>query len=113
MQLHALLTPERIWLAVGFAGQALFASRFIIQWFKSEMEGRSVIPLAFWYFSLGGGIVLLAYAIYKKDPVFIIGQASGLIVYGRNLYLIFRERSLLREAATHPSPGLTGGPNSG
>jgi lipid-A-disaccharide synthase-like uncharacterized protein len=113
MQLHALLTPERIWLAIGFAGQALFASRFIIQWFKSEMEGRSVIPLAFWYFSLGGGIVLLAYAIYKKDPVFIIGQASGLIVYGRNLYLIFRERSLLREAAMHPSPGLTGGPSSG
>lgn len=97
--MHHWFTPERIWLAVGFAGQALFASRFLIQWFKSEMEGRSVIPLAFWYCSIGGGIVLLAYAIYKKDPVFIIGQASGLLVYSRNLYLIFRERSLLRAAA--------------
>lgn len=103
MTLHSLITPERIWLAVGFAGQAMFASRFIIQWFKSELEGRSVIPLAFWYFSLGGGIVLLAYAIYKRDPVFIIGQASGLVVYSRNLYLIFRERSLLRAAALHSS----------
>lgn len=103
MTLHSLITPERIWLAVGFAGQAMFASRFIIQWFKSELEGRSVIPLAFWYFSLGGGIVLLAYAIYKRDPVFIIGQASGLVVYSRNLYLIFRERNLLRTAALHSS----------
>jgi len=103
MNVHALFTPERIWLAIGFAGQAMFASRFIIQWFKSELEGRSVIPLAFWYCSMGGGIVLLAYAIYKRDPVFIIGQASGLVVYSRNLYLIFRERRLLREAAASPS----------
>jgi lipid-A-disaccharide synthase-like uncharacterized protein len=97
--MHGLITPERAWLAIGFAGQALFASRFIIQWFRSEMEGRSVIPLSFWYCSLGGGIVLLAYALYKKDPVFILGQASGLFVYSRNLYLIFRERNLLRHAA--------------
>lgn len=103
MTLHTLITPERAWLAVGFAGQAMFASRFIIQWFKSELEGRSVIPLAFWYCSLGGGIVLLAYAIYKRDPVFIIGQASGLLVYSRNLYLIFRERSQLRAAALQSS----------
>jgi lipid-A-disaccharide synthase-like uncharacterized protein len=101
MGLQHWLTTEHIWLAIGFAGQGLFASRFIIQWFKSEMEGRSVIPLAFWYFSLGGGVILLAYAIYKKDPVFIIGQASGLLVYGRNLYLIFRERSQLRETQAH------------
>lgn len=97
--MHGLLTPERIWLAVGFAGQAMFASRFILQWFRSEMEGRSVIPISFWYCSVGGGIVLLAYAIYKRDPVFILGQGSGLFVYSRNLYLIFRERALLREAA--------------
>ncbi len=103
--MHGAITPERVWLAIGFAGQALFASRFIIQWFKSEMEGRSVIPLAFWYCSLGGGVILLAYAIYIRNPVFIVGQASGLVVYGRNLYLIFRERSLLREAALHPSAG--------
>ncbi|HTT82703.1 MAG TPA: lipid-A-disaccharide synthase N-terminal domain-containing protein [Rhizomicrobium sp.] len=98
MSSHHWLTTDHIWLAIGFAGQALFASRFFVQWLKSEMEGRSVIPLAFWYFSVGGGIVLLAYAIYKKDPVFILGQASGLVVYSRNLYLIFRERSLLRQA---------------
>jgi lipid-A-disaccharide synthase-like uncharacterized protein len=97
--MHGLFTPERIWLAIGFAGQALFASRFIIQWFRSEMEGRSVIPLSFWYCSLAGGIVLLAYAVYKRDPVFILGQGSGLFVYSRNLYLIFRERALLRNAA--------------
>jgi lipid-A-disaccharide synthase-like uncharacterized protein len=93
---HHWLTVKQVWEIVGYGGQALFASRFIIQWFKTEREGRSVIPIAFWYFSLAGGVILLAYAIYKQEPVFIIGQASGLIVYARNLYLIFRERSLLR-----------------
>ena len=86
------LTTDHIWLAVGFFGPMLFASRFIIQWFKSELVGRSVIPVAFWYCSIGGGVVLLAYAIYKKDPVFITGQGMGLFVYARNLFLIFRER---------------------
>ncbi|HEY3638115.1 MAG TPA: lipid-A-disaccharide synthase N-terminal domain-containing protein [Rhizomicrobium sp.] len=105
MTLNHWMTTEHIWLVIGFAGQALFASRFIIQWFKSEMEGRSVIPLAFWYFSVGGGVILLAYAIYKKDPVFILGQASGLIVYGRNLYLIFRERNQLQAVAAQVETG--------
>jgi lipid-A-disaccharide synthase-like uncharacterized protein len=91
-QIFAWITTEHIWLLVGFLGQALFASRFIIQWFKSELVGRSVIPIAFWYCSLSGGIVLLAYAIYRLDPVFIAGQATGLIVYSRNLYLIRREK---------------------
>ena len=86
------LTVDHIWLVIGFLGQGLFASRFIVQWFKSEIAGRSVIPLTFWYFSVGGGIVLLAYAIYKMDPVFITGQAAGLLVYSRNLVLIARER---------------------
>jgi lipid-A-disaccharide synthase-like uncharacterized protein len=99
--LSGLLTVDRVWLAIGFLGQALFASRFLIQWFKSEMEGRSIIPVAFWYCSLGGGVVLLAYAVHKLDPVFIIGQASGLLVYARNLYLISRERMALKEAAQH------------
>lgn len=85
-------TTDHIWLAVGFLGQFLFGSRFLIQWFKSELVGRSVIPITFWYFSVAGGVVLLAYAIYKMDPVFIMGQGMGLIVYGRNLFLIFRER---------------------
>ncbi|HEY3173754.1 MAG TPA: lipid-A-disaccharide synthase N-terminal domain-containing protein [Thermoanaerobaculia bacterium] len=80
------------WLVVGFVGQALFSMRFILQWVRSEREGRSVIPIAFWYFSLAGSVVLLAYAIHRVDPVFILGQAAGIVIYLRNLYLISRER---------------------
>jgi lipid-A-disaccharide synthase-like uncharacterized protein len=92
-------TTEHLWLAIGFAGQALFASRFIVQWFKSEMEGRSVIPVAFWWCSLGGGLVTLAYTIHIQSWPLTLGQGSGLVVYVRNLYLILRERRLLRAAA--------------
>jgi lipid-A-disaccharide synthase-like uncharacterized protein len=81
-----------IWLVVGFAGQALFTMRFIVQWWYSERQKRSVIPVAFWYFSLAGGVTLLGYAIYRQDPVFIVGQAGGLFIYSRNLYFICRER---------------------
>jgi lipid-A-disaccharide synthase-like uncharacterized protein len=77
-----------IWLAVGFAGQALFSMRFVVQWLASERRGRSVVPLAFWHFSVAGGITLLAYAVYRADPVFIVGQLGGLFVYIRNLQLI-------------------------
>jgi lipid-A-disaccharide synthase-like uncharacterized protein len=80
------------WLIVGFVGQALFSMRFILQWVQSERARRSVIPVAFWYFSLAGSIVLLAYAIHRQDPVFILGQAAGNVIYLRNLYLISRER---------------------
>jgi lipid-A-disaccharide synthase-like uncharacterized protein len=96
------LTLDHMWLIIGLLGQVLFASRFIVQWFKSEMEGRSIIPVAFWYCSLAGGVVSLAYAIHIESAPFIIGQGSGLVVYSRNLYLIFRERAALREAAGHP-----------
>jgi lipid-A-disaccharide synthase-like uncharacterized protein len=92
-------TVNHVWVLVGFSGQALFTARFVVQWFKSEIVGKSVIPLAFWYFSVGGGIVLLAYAIHKMDPVFIAGQGGGLIVYARNLYLIFREKAAERHGA--------------
>lgn len=78
----------KIWIVIGFIGQALFSARFIIQWFVSERARRSIIPMAFWYFSLAGGAVLLTYALYKRDPVFIVGQGMGLVVYLRNLYLI-------------------------
>ena len=81
-----------IWLIIGFTGQALFSMRFLVQWIKSEREKRSTIPIAFWYFSLAGGASLLIYAIHRKDQVFILGQATGLFIYARNLYLIFRER---------------------
>lgn len=80
------------WLAIGFLGQAFFSTRFIVQWVFSEKHRRSIIPVAFWYFSLAGGTTLLAYAIHREDPVIIAGQAGGLVVYSRNLYLIWRER---------------------
>jgi len=81
-------TETTLWIVIGFAGQALFSARFIVQWLASERARRSLIPMAFWYFSLLGGAVLLAYAIHKRDPVFIVGQAAGLFVYLRNLFLI-------------------------
>jgi lipid-A-disaccharide synthase-like uncharacterized protein len=84
--------PEQLMLVIGFAGQGLFAMRFIIQWLKSEGEGRSVIPLAFWYFSIGGGLVLFLYALWRQDPVIICGQGLGLFIYLRNLFLIFKEQ---------------------
>jgi len=80
-------------LVLGFFGQGLFFGRFLVQWIASERQGRSVVPVAFWYFSIGGGGLLLIYAILKKDPVFILGQGGGLIIYLRNIYLIHRERS--------------------
>lgn len=83
-----------IWLAIGFLGQAVFASRFLVQWITSERQKRSVIPHAFWYLSILGGATLLVYAIYRGDPVFIVGQAGGLFIYSRNLRLIARERRL-------------------
>jgi len=89
---------ELFWVGVGFAAQGLFSARFLVQWIYSERAGRSVVPLAFWVLSLVGGALLTVYAIYRKDPVFIVGQAGGLVVYSRNLFLIYRERS--RQAAT-------------
>ncbi len=94
-----MISVQTLWLALGFVAQALFSARFLVQWIASERAGRSVIPLAFWYFSVGGGLLLLAYAIYRRDPVFIVGQAGGLLVYGRNLLLIFRERAAPATAA--------------
>ena len=81
-----------IWLTIGFVGQALFSARFFIQWLESERRKRSVIPLAFWYFSIAGGVTLLSYAIYRKDPVFILGQAMGILIYLRNLYFVKKNR---------------------
>jgi lipid-A-disaccharide synthase-like uncharacterized protein len=94
------VTAERLWVGLGLAGQLLFSARFIIQWIASERKKRSIIPVSFWYFSLGGSALLLAYAIYRKDPVFILGQSAGAIVYVRNLRLIRTARHL--EAGTDP-----------
>lgn len=87
------MSTEWLWVAVGFAGQALFSARFLVQWLASERAKRSVVPHAFWFLSLAGGGTLLAYALYRQDPVFIVGQAAGLFIYARNLVLIRRERT--------------------
>ena len=86
------------WLLLGFAAQTLFNARFLVQWIASERAGRSVIPLAFWIFSIGGGVLLLIYALYRRDAVFIAGQAFGVFVYLRNLYFVLRERKLTATA---------------
>lgn len=90
---------ETIWLVVGFAAQMMFAGRFVIQWIYTERARQSVVPESFWYFSLAGGIMLLTYAIYRMDPVFILGQATGLVVYARNLYFIWTHKRALKMAA--------------
>ena len=82
------MIPDNIpsgWLVLGFLGQAMFSGRFLLQWIASERKKLSVVPVAFWWLSLAGGTTLLAYAIYRRDPVFILGQALGLVVYCRNL----------------------------
>ncbi|MEP3275382.1 MAG: lipid-A-disaccharide synthase N-terminal domain-containing protein [Stappiaceae bacterium] len=80
------------WIVLGFVAQAMFMMRFVVQWIASERVGKSIVPIAFWFFSLGGGTLLLIYSIYKQDPVFIAGQSLGLIIYFRNLWLIFKEK---------------------
>lgn len=84
---------EKVWLALGFVAQALFSARFVVQWIASEKAGKSVVPLAFWFLSVAGGALLLVYAVWRKDPVFILGQGCGLVVYARNLILIYKERT--------------------
>ena len=95
-----MITAEHFWLSVGFLGQAFFSSRFLVQWIASERKKESVIPVSFWFFSIGGGTTLLIYAIYRQDPVFILGQGAGLLVYLRNLYLIRRKQRNLAQAGT-------------
>tara|TARA_Y100000590_G_scaffold413986_1_gene510396 strand:+ start:180 stop:464 length:285 start_codon:yes stop_codon:yes gene_type:complete len=88
-----MLSVANLWLLIGFVGQGLFASRFWVQWIASEKQRKSIIPVAFWYLSIAGGLTLFAYALYREDPVFIVGQATGLLIYSRNLYFIYRERA--------------------
>jgi len=83
---------DLVWLIIGFTGQFIFGMRFIVQWIYSEIKKKSVIPLSFWYLSLAGTIVLLAYSIYKKDIVFIAGFSLNIFIYIRNLMLIFNKK---------------------
>lgn len=87
-----------LFLVIGFVGQAFFSMRFLVQWIASEKAGKSVIPLSFWIFSILGSSLLLFYAIYRRDPVFILGQAPNLFIYSRNLYLIRREKLKKKES---------------
>ncbi len=89
------MIPDRIptgWLLLGFLGQAGFSARFAVQWLASERRKESVIPASFWWLSMAGGALLLAYALHRRDPVFVIGQAAGIVVYARNLALLRRRR---------------------
>ena len=91
--LNTLTNYEIVFLAIGFLGQGLFASRFIVQWIYSEKKGESYIPVVFWYLSIFGGIGLLTYALFRKDPVIIIGQLFGIFIYLRNLILIYKKKN--------------------
>ncbi|MCU9850457.1 lipid-A-disaccharide synthase N-terminal domain-containing protein [Defluviimonas sp. WL0024] len=90
--LHVESWTEFWWVAFGLFGQLMFTGRFLVQWIASERARKSIVPLAFWYFSLAGGLILFAYAVYRKDPVFVLGQSLGVFIYARNLWLIRRER---------------------
>jgi lipid-A-disaccharide synthase-like uncharacterized protein len=81
-------------MVLGFAGQVAFTGRFVVQWLASEREGKSVVPVAFWVLSVVGSILLLAYAVHRRDPVFVLGQTTGVLVYVRNLHLIRRQRRI-------------------
>lgn len=89
---------EKIWLGIGFFAQVLFTSRFMVQWIASERAGKSIVPISFWFLSLSGGALLLVYAIWRKDPVFILGQSTGVFIYTRNLVLVYRERAKTRKS---------------
>jgi lipid-A-disaccharide synthase-like uncharacterized protein len=80
-----------MWMALGLVGQAVFSGRFLVQWLASERAGRSIVPRQFWHLSMAGSAILLAYSIYKRDPVFILGQSAGFVIYARNLRLIRRD----------------------
>ena len=96
-------TAETVWIAIGFLGQGLFFGRWVVQWIASERTAQSQVPVSFWYMSLVGGLITLAYAIYRRDPVFIAGQGIGSFVYIRNLVLISRTPPAAREAASPSS----------
>ncbi len=97
---HNTPTSELIWISVGLVAQLMFSMRFIVQWLATEKARASIIPETFWYFSFGGGLLLLAYAIYRLDPVFMLGQATGLVIYSRNIYFIWLSKRVPGAAET-------------
>jgi len=98
-------TPlELTWVVIGLFGQVMFFGRWIVQWIASEKARRSVVPIAFWYLSFVGGLIVLAYGLYRHEPVIIAGQAPGAIIYGRNIWLVYRERYRRKQGY---APGAT------
>ena len=83
---------ELAWVAIGLFGQLMFTMRFVVQWIASERAQRSIVPELFWYFSMAGGVILFSYAVWRRDPVFILGQSMGLFIYARNIWLIHAEK---------------------
>ena len=100
------MSAENIWLAIGFLGQGIFFMRWVVQWLASERSAESRVPIGFWYLSMVGGLITLAYAIYRKDPVFIAGQSIGTFVYIRNLMLIQKQSASI-EAGQKPNSSDT------
>ena len=92
--MNELFQINKLWLALGLAGQVAFSMRFLVQWIYSERKKESMIPISFWFFSLLGSVLLLSYAIHRRDPIFILGQSFGFIVYTRNLQLIFGKKKI-------------------
>lgn len=97
------MTAQSAWIAVGLAGQVCFTMRFVVQWIATEREKKSVVPQSFWYLSIVGSLILLCYSVYRKDPVFIVGQAFGSFVYLRNLYFIHKEKARCLRNCGFPS----------
>ncbi|MDO8140328.1 MAG: lipid-A-disaccharide synthase N-terminal domain-containing protein [Candidatus Brocadiales bacterium] len=93
-----LMTHINFWVVLGFIGQTMFGSRFFIQWIVSERRGESTVPEICWYLSMAGSAILFTYAIYRRDPVFIMGQCSGIFIYARNIMLIYKKKRLLAAA---------------
>src|SRR5262245_42512350 len=100
-----MTTYETVWMGVGFAGQLVFTARFLVQWAVSERRRASVVPVAFWWISLFGGLTLLSYAIHRQDPPIILGQAMGLVVYVRNLMLVSKARRRAEKARRRAEGG--------
>lgn len=107
-RMQGMTAEEIIWVSVGLFGQAMFSMRFIIQWIVSEKKRDSVVPIAFWYFSLIGSIIVLAYGIYKLEPVLIVGQSTGFVIYLRNLYFIYKRKHADLDVANPDGDGMAG-----
>jgi Predicted membrane protein len=105
--IYFFMSTENIWLAIGFLGQGIFFMRWVVQWLASERSAESRVPIGFWYLSMVGGLITLAYAIYRKDPVFIAGQSIGTFVYIRNLMLIQKQSASIKAGPEPPDSSDT------